>query len=171
VTALRQVRSERRSAVPVVEFIDVSDIGEALGLHGRMLLVPELAERVDVTAVLKQLRTVLVTTMRDHAFSLMRAVVLSDERPFASMPRLQDLLVFRDRTRAGVGGIDESGRMLAFAVPGSPIAEMVVFTLWHTPARYTDTPPSMLITPADFVLGDPEGEWELRPYGLMAVRP
>ena len=180
-TALRHVRAQHRDtqpriaqrsgAVPVVELTDVSDIAMSLGLLCRLMVVPELAARIDVTATLKQLRRVLVATTRDHAFSLLRATVLCGERPFASWPKLDDLLRFRDRTLAGIGGIDESGRLLAFVTAAQSELEMVVFTLWHTPARYVDVPPSVLLTPADFMLGDPDREWDLRPSGIMAVMP
>jgi hypothetical protein len=170
-TAWRHVRGERRTGVPVLELIDISDIGDALGLRCRLLVAPTLTERVDVAAVVKQLRTVLLTTANDHAFSLMHAAVLCGKRPYASWPTLQEGLRFRDRIRAGIGGIDESGRMLAFAVAGRPMPEMVVFLLWFNAAPYLTVPPSLLITPADFELGDRDGDWDLRPFGFEGMSP
>jgi hypothetical protein len=172
-TALRHVRGERSAGVPVLELIDVSDIGDSLGLRCRLLVAPRLAERVDVAALVRQLRTVLLRTANDHAFSLMRATVLCGQRPYASWPTLQEGLRFRDRIRAGIGGIDDSGRMLAFAVAGRPAPEMAVFLLWFNSAPYSTVRPSLLITPSDFELGDGDGdgEWDLRPFGFAGMTP
>jgi hypothetical protein len=161
--ALRHVRGPRGTSVPVVEFVEVTDIGAAIGLKCRVLVLPELAERVDVTAVLQQLRAVLIATAHDHAFSLMRSVVLCGERPFASQTTVEEGQRFRDRTRAGIGGICDSGRMLSFAVAGRRAAELVVFLLWLIPVRHIDAAPSLLVTPVGFSLGDPEGGWDLLP--------
>src|SRR5215468_10944795 len=82
VTALRHVRGVQGECVPVVELVDVSEVGAALGIKIRVLVLPALAESIDVTATLQQLRTVLLSTTRDPALDLMRAVVLCGERPF-----------------------------------------------------------------------------------------
>src|SRR6185503_17963392 len=146
VTALLHVRGERRSRVPVVEMVDLSEVADALGFKCRAMIVPDLAERIDVAAALMQLRTVLLTTTRDPSFDLMRAVVLCGERPFSASPTMVEALQFLERTRAGIGGACPSGRTMAFAVSSRTGTEMVVFLLWLTPIRFIDVPPALIIT-------------------------
>ncbi len=117
-TALRHVRGQRAGAVPVVELLDISDIGAVLGIKCRTLVLPALAERVDVGAMLRQLHAALLATTRDPASQLMRAVVLYGERPFASPSGIDEGSQFLRRVRAGVGGFSETGRALSFAVAG-----------------------------------------------------
>ncbi len=170
--ALRRVRGQRPNGIPVIELVDVTDVGAALGVKCRVMVLPELAERVDVTEMLLQLRTVLLTTTRDHAFSLMRSVVLCGERPFASMPTLQDVLRFSDRTRVGMGGICDSGRMLAFPVAGRGAGELAVFVLWLTPVTYIDIKPALIVTTAVNLSVDlPEYGVELMPFGYPLGAP
>lgn len=126
-TALRHVRGQRPSSVPVIELVDASDIGAALGIKCGVMMMPALARRVEVTAMLRQLCRVLLASTRDRAFSLMRSVVLCGERPFAPLGTFEEGLRFHRRTSAGIGGISESGRMLSFAIPGRRAAELAVF--------------------------------------------
>src|SRR6185295_9281271 len=119
VTALRHVRMPRRETVPVVELVDVTAIGEPLGMQCRVMVQPELAERIDVAAALRQLRSVLLTTTPDPDFDLMRAAVLRGETPYTAPPPLGEGLRFLVRLRAGVGGVCPSGRIVAFSVAGS----------------------------------------------------
>src|SRR6185503_15925854 len=110
VTALRHVRGDRGTPVPVVEMIDLTEVASALGFKCRTLVLPDLAKQIDVAAALRQLRTVLLTTTRDHAFDLMRAVVLCGEQPYSSPPTINDGMQFLARVRAGIGGACPSGR-------------------------------------------------------------
>ena len=164
IAALRHVGSPRTGAVKVIEFVDISDMGAALGFKCRTLVSPKLAERVDTTTMLVRLRDVLLATTRDQAFALMRSTVLYGEHPFASQASLEQVMRFRARVRAGIGGICDSGRMLSFSIAGRTAPELVLFALWLTPVRYIDIPPRLIITSAEFSLGEPELGWEvLRP--------
>lgn len=103
VTALRHVRGPRPGTIPVSEYIDITEVGELLGMECRVMLLPDLAERIDVATTLRQLRTVLLTTTPDPAFDLMRAVVLRGAHPRRVLPQLNEGLQFLVRLRAGIG--------------------------------------------------------------------
>jgi hypothetical protein len=167
VTALRHVRGERGSPVPVVEMVDLTDVVHLLGFKCRAMVVPDLAERIDVVAAFTQLRTVLLTTTRDPAFDLMRGVALCGERPFSAPPTIAEGLRFMARARAGIGGVCRSGRTVAFAVSSRTGTEMVVFLLWLTPVRFANIPPKLMLTTVDHALGDPLLAWDVLPIGYF----
>jgi hypothetical protein len=158
--ALRHVRGQRAGAVPVVELVDVSDIGGLLGIKCRVMLQPALAERVEVATMLRQLHATLVAATREPASWLMRSVVLHGERPFTSPASFGDGVRFLRRLRAGIGGFSDAGSMLSLLVGGRHAAELVMFLLWMTPVRYLDIPPSLIITSPDALLGD---GWDVLP--------
>jgi hypothetical protein len=64
VVALRHVLSQRESRVPVVELIDLTDIGARLGIKCRTVMAPAMVGRVDPTAMLTQLRSALLPPPR-----------------------------------------------------------------------------------------------------------
>lgn len=167
VTALRHVRGEPGSPVPVVEMVDLSEVANPLGFKCRVRVIPELGARIDVAAALTQLRSVLLTTTRDGAFDLMRAVALCGERPFSTPPTVVQGLQFLARTRAGIGGVCPSGRIVSFAVSGRAGTEMVVFMLWLTPVRIIDIPPALILTSLNYSLRDPDHGWEVLPFGYF----
>jgi hypothetical protein len=173
VTALRHVRGEpaeaagappspdvaaaapSAGAIPVVELVDLSDVAASLGLTCRVMGMPLLIERVDATAMLVQLRGVLRTTAGDPAFAVLRSAVLLGERPSVARdtmratlpsPVAHDALRFAARVRAGIGGISNNGRALAFSVAGRDGPELVVFSLWLVPPRFDRRPPTLVIT-------------------------
>jgi hypothetical protein len=134
-------------------------------------VAPELAERVDVGAALRQLRSVLLTTTPDPTFDLMRAIVLRGENAYSAPPPLEEGLRFLVRLRAGIGGVCPSGRVVAFTVAGTDGPEQVVFLLWLTPARYLNIPPKLVVTSTDFSLGDEEGRWQILPFSYFTGLP
>jgi hypothetical protein len=171
-TALRHVRGDRVQVVPVVEMVDVSEIGAALGIKCRTLMVPGLAEQLDVSALLSQLRAALVATTRDAASELMRGIVLYGERPFAPNTfRFDETLKFQRRVRAGIGGFSESGRSLSLAAAGRRGVELVIFSVWTTPVRYVAAPPSLIITSVNEPLGLLDRGLDLLPFGLVLRAP
>jgi len=170
VTALRHVRGPQGNPVPVVEMVDVTELADPLGFKCKVRVIPDLAARIDVAAALTQLRSVLLTTTRDPAFDLMRAVVLCGERPFSTPPTVVEGLQFLARTRAGIGGVCASGRILSFAVSGRAGQEMVVFMVW-LPIRYIDAPPALILTSVNYSLGDPDHGWEVLPLGYFRMEP
>ena len=171
VTALRHVRVPRTEAVPVVELVDASAIGEPLGTQCRVLVQPELAERIDIAAALRQLRSVLLTTTPDPDFDLMRAVVLRGERPYSAPPTIADGLRFLVRLRAGIGGVCPSGRIVAFSVAGASGVEQVVFLLWIMPVRYLQLRPTLVVTSTDFSLGEDDDEFSILPFSYLVGVP
>lgn len=145
-TALRHVRDQRpQPKILVEEMVDLSEAAAAIGLTCRVVIQQGLAERVDTSAVLRQLHRTLRETRRDPAFDLMRAVVLFGEAapPIAYAPSDR---AFVDRVRAGIGGVNENGRLVAFTVAGRDQPEMVMFYLWALPVAHLLRPATLIIT-------------------------
>jgi hypothetical protein len=155
-TALRHVLDQRPSVVPVVEMIELSEVGAAMGIQCRVRMAPVLADRIDVVGALRRLRDALIATERDPAFDLMRRVVIHGECPV--MNKLIDIGTgrrFLARVRAGIGGISEHGRLLALVVDGRRGPEMIVFMLWLAPASYGHYRPSLVLASADGTVDGP----------------
>jgi hypothetical protein len=162
-TALRHVLSQRpqSNAVPVLEMVDISEIGAPLGMKCAIKMVPALAGQVDLAAMLIQLRDALISTANDAQLWLMRAVVLAGEHPRLPLEPT-DPRPFLTRVRAGIGGVSETGRMLALPINGRSGAVMVIFWLWLMPVTFTyiNRPPYLIVTTIDQlggVLGGRDG--------------
>ena len=140
-TALQEVQSRRgvgpssREPMSVIELLDFSEQAARLGLKCEVSIFPDLAERVDGAAALERLRDVLIATADDPATEPLRAVMLRGEWPALLVQSVFDLTSdgrrFMSRARAGIGGVSESGRMLAISIAGRQGPEMVVCLLWH----------------------------------------
>jgi hypothetical protein len=156
-TALRQVLDQRPSVVPVVEMIELSEVGAAMGIQCRVRMAPALAGRIDAVGALRRLREALIATERDRAFDLMRRVVMHGEAPVAGPIRIDFDRRFLARVRAGIGGISEHGRLLALMVDGRLGPEMIVFMLWLAPVFYVPYRPSLVLISADGTLDGPGG--------------
>ena len=156
-TALRQVLDQRPSVVPVVEMIDLSEVGAALGIQCRVRMAPVLAGRIDAVGALRRLREALIATERDPAFDLMRRVVMHGEASVLRPNGLDAGRRFLARVRAGIGGISEHGRLLALVVDGRHSPEMIVFMLWLAPVHYVRYRPSLVLASADGTLDGPGG--------------
>jgi hypothetical protein len=124
-TALAEVlaeRPERPGQVPVLELIELTAEAAALGLRCRAAMFPDIAARVDGAGVLARLRDALVVTRDDRRMQVIRSVLL-DGAPLAAPARpslevVADVRAFRDRVRAGLAGVSDSGTMLALNVEG-----------------------------------------------------
>ena len=156
-TALRHVLDQRPSVVPVVEMIELSEVGAAMGIQCRVRMAPVLAGRIDAVGALRRLRDALIATERDPAFDLMRRVVMYGEAPAARPIGIDLNRRFLARVHAGIGGISEHGRMLALMVDGRLGPEMIVFMLWLSPVSYTRYRPSLVLACADGTLDSPGG--------------
>jgi len=161
-TALRQVRAQRPRPVPVVELVDLSEVGARFGMKCRIAMLPALAERFDPARLLERLRDALLATEGDPTTALMRAVVFRGEQ--SKIQLTSDLLDesrrFLERARAGIGGVSESGRTLAMSMEGKRGTEIVLCLLWLTPTFvYVSREPSLVITSLDDAAVDPVLEW------------
>jgi hypothetical protein len=157
-TALRHVLDQRPNAVPVIEMIELTEVGEAMGIRCRVRMSPALADRIDAVGALRRLREALLATERDPAFDLMRRVVLYGEAPVLRLTGSMDIgRRFIARVRAGIGGISEHGRLLALMVDGRHGPEMIVFMLWLSPVGYIPYRPSLILATADGTLDGPGG--------------
>jgi hypothetical protein len=137
-TALQHVTADRPGGgdrVPVVELVDLSAQAAEAGLTGRIVMFPELAERIDPAAGLRRLHDVLVGTRADPAMEAFRAILLEGRDP-KSVPRptgglgLQGIKRFLDRARAGIGGVSDGALILALPVQGREKLETVLCLLW-----------------------------------------
>lgn len=156
-TALRHVLDQRPSVVPVVELIELSEVGAAMGIQCRVRMAPVLADRIDAVGALRRLREALIATERDPAFDLMRRVVMHGESPVLRPAGIDAGLRFLARVHAGIGGISEHGRMLALMVDGRRGPEMIVFMLWLSPIFYVPYRPSLVLASVDGTLDGPGG--------------
>jgi len=134
-TALRHVQAQKPPAFPVVELVDLTEVGAALGFKCRIVMAPGLTGQIDTASVLVRLRDVLLTRDRDGALETFRAVVLRGERRQFRLTQstFDDARELILRARAGLGGVSEGGRLLAMHVDGKSGAIMVLFTLWIVP--------------------------------------
>jgi len=155
-TALRQVRSQsvRATGNPILveELDDLTEAAEALGLTCRVLIQRVLADRVEPRGVLLQLREILRATAQDHAFDILRSAALYGEQPQFQLPSYPTERPFWVRVRAGIGGVSNNGRLLAFTVAGHDGPEMIMFQLWSMPLALGARPVRLIITTPDGLL-------------------
>jgi hypothetical protein len=166
VTARRHVTANApptpESVVPVVELVDLSSQAAAAGLRCRVHMFPALAARVDPIAAITRLRDVLTATDGDPATDLFRAVVLRGEPAQvhltgrAAVAALEEGRRFLARALAGLGGVSERGRMMAFEVGG----QMMVCLLWITLA-VAAREPAVILTTAESPISDTQ-PWRWR---------
>lgn len=164
-TALRQVQmqAQRSPAIPVVEFVDLTEIATPLGFKCRIVMSPALADQIDAARALVRLRDVLIATDRDGALELLRTVTLRGEprRCHLTSSTFDEARQFLARARAGLGGVSDGGRLLALQVDGKQGATMVVFFLWLTPdflPVYRE--PSLILTSLDGRFAHPLLNWK-----------
>jgi hypothetical protein len=131
-TALEHVLDDR-PAISVVELVDLTEEGKAVGLRGRIGIFSDLAERVDGRAALERLRAILDATADDPSMGQLRSVLLAGQPPAPPLHGVHQMLEegrrFLARARAGLAGVSDSGKMIAFTVE----AETVVGLLWGPP--------------------------------------
>lgn len=112
----------KTSAFPVVELIDATDIAANLGLKCDVLVSPALAQQITPLRVLEKLRDALLATERDPEMELLRGLVFRGVRPLRDRTRLpgwwDDVRRFLARAEAGIGGLTQTGDMLAFSAEG-----------------------------------------------------
>ena len=157
-TALRQVQAQRPPTFPVVELVDLTEIGRPLGFKCRVAMFPGLADRVDAATALAKFRDVLLMTDRDQSLELFRAVTLRGEpRRFRiTQDALDEGRQFVVRARAGLNGVSDGGRMLALHIDGKQGATMVIFLLWLVPDFvHVLREPSLILTSLDAIAVDP----------------
>src|SRR4051794_7779864 len=130
-TAREHVLAERPGAVPVVDLVDLSPEAARVGLKCRVVAFPDLADRLAPEPTVRRIRDVLAATADDPGMRLFRAVALDGERlspPGTSggSSLLADGERFVTRALAGLGGVSESGVLLAVPVVGRQGLETVV---------------------------------------------
>jgi hypothetical protein len=173
-TAARRhiVGKPSQGAVPFIELRDLSEDAARIGLLCPVHIFPELAQRIDCAAALERIRDALRATDGDPKTELLRSVALRGEQPEAHYdlasdplrdPRIALMLphrgvppvvadAFMTRVRAGIGGVSDSGRMLALAVAGRRGMEMVVCSLVLSPWLQRPSPAALLLLGQDDLL-------------------
>lgn len=175
-TALHHVLAQRPSsipsAIPTVEFVDVTAVAAALGLKCRIAISPALAHAIDVEKTLWRFRETLTASWWDPALRVMRTIALQGQHvqvPLTTVPAFQEVhkaLQFVERVlETGLGSVSENGHMLAVravpraaataappasepaqpAVPDEPIA---LFAPWLVPLVLASARPPLLIVNA-----------------------
>lgn len=173
VTALRQIRAQRVEAEPdgaidVIEVVHVTEVGEPLGYKCRIWCTPTLVPRIDMAATLTRFRDLLIATGRDRTLDLMRDVVLRGEKPPAApaRPLILDLDDFLARVRAGLGGVSDSGRIVAMHVEGKAGGHMVMFVLmlgWAVPGVRRQREPALGLAEVPEANDSPY-DWRVLPW-------
>jgi hypothetical protein len=112
-----------RSAVPVVELIDVSAEARRANILCRVAMFPALAARLEPAVVLARLHALLVATAEDPQLLVFSQVALTGRGPQSPPqggwpPNFDALKRFLRRARAGLGGVSGDGNTLAFHVAG-----------------------------------------------------
>jgi hypothetical protein len=155
-TALRRVKAKRPGSVSVVELVDLTELAAARGMKCRIMMFPELADRVVPERMLDRLRDVLQASEGDDATAQFRAVAFRGEGPDVPERRslFPDQPAFLARAKAGIGGISASGFFLALAIEGKRGLEMLLFHLVVTPTLATSParPPFIVVTAPDLML-------------------
>jgi hypothetical protein len=127
--------------IPVVELVDLTAEAARLGLRCAVRAFPEVLARVDGVAALTRLRDALLATEADPATRLFRRVVLRGEQPDAPPRPMQEMLAdgrrFVARVRAGIGGANDGGDLLALHVHDPRCPEPIVCLLWPLPPMPT----------------------------------
>jgi hypothetical protein len=113
-TALHHVLAQRPgsipSAIPTVEFVDVTEVAAALGLKCRIAVSPTLVHAIEVEQTLGRFRDLLIAAGRDPALLLMQSIALHGEHvyfpltPAASFQEFQQAVQFVERVLVGLGG-------------------------------------------------------------------
>jgi hypothetical protein len=112
-SALHHVLAQRPgsipSAIPTVEFVEVTEVAAALGLKCRISVSPTLVHAIEVEQTLERFRDTLVAAGRDPALLLMQSVALYGEHVYFPVPapafhEVQDVVRFVERVLAGLGG-------------------------------------------------------------------
>ena len=158
------------TGVPVVELQDLTADGARIGFRCTISIFPELAKRVDPTAVLERIRAALLATEGDPSLEPLRAAMLEGEPPETPPGRrvyelLEEAQRFIRRAMAGIGGVSASGRMLALQVAGPRGPEMVLCMAWVSPI------PGLARRTASVILSTPDNHMLALPLEIPRGRP
>jgi hypothetical protein len=136
--------------IEVLDFEQATEVAGKLGLNCTVAIARPLLAEIGARALLERLRDVLKTTGEDPAFELFRAVALRGEHATGareSRELHESITAFAARVRAGVGGISDTGTMLALSVASPRGATTVVYQLGFGLLRPAN--PAITITSAD----------------------
>ena len=145
----------REPAIPVVEMISVTDEAARLGLKCRAVITSTLASQVNPTAVLQRVRDALRATTDDPGTRILRAAAFDGQPPQIGTRRFPDWIDeirrFLARARAGIGGVSNTGNMLAMPIEaGDGSLLMVIAHIGFRPAWRPEPPePRLVLTSID----------------------
>jgi len=156
-TARHHVLAQQsKSAVPVLELLDLSRDAARLGFRCGVSMFPGLAERIDSVAVLERIRDVLLTTVGDRGAQRLLSVVLLGERftsPRWPLDLVEEGRRLVARAQAGIGGVSAGGSLIALNVEGRRGLETVIGFLWQMPIGFLvpREPILVLTSPEDLI--------------------
>lgn len=104
--------------IDVVEFDDYTDAGAALGFRCTIAIARALVAIAEPQVLLARLRDLLVSIESDVALDAFRSLALHGVRVQPTIPTdwRKSMSAFAARCRAGLGGVSESGTILAVPV-------------------------------------------------------
>lgn len=129
---------EPTAVIPVIEMLSFTSEAKQLGFACRVVMASSLASRVDPIAVLERVRDALRATADDPGMRTLRNAVLrgelaAPEQPRALVATLDEVRPFIARARAGIGGVSDSGSMMALPVDAAGGAVMVIAHVGYRP--------------------------------------
>lgn len=151
--------------IPVVEMISLTSEASRLGFKCRVVMASTLASRVDPAAALERVRDALQATADDPGTAILRAAVLRGETISTGLraveAALRETRRFVARALAGIGGVNESGSMMALPVDGPDGAVMVVAHVGlrpvaRPPTGGDDKVPRLVLTTVDQLTSGPD---------------
>ena len=171
-TALRHVLAQRTgglpSAIPTVEFVEVSAAAATAGLKCRLTMSPALVHEIDVAATVRRFRDLLLGAPRDRSIDILRGMALMGKHPevhrihvvervdngFQENRFRGEIVAVAAVHRAATGTTGPAGP----ADPADPDERVVVFSPWPVPVLSgTTRPPLIIVSPLEDMFPDPDG--------------
>jgi hypothetical protein len=122
-------RTEADGPIIVVEMEDFTELATALGFRCSIAITTHLSKLVDPRVVLERFREVVLGTSADPAMESICGVALLGLDPVQHVYQpdwFQKMQRFVARVKVGVGGVSESGTMLAMTIQGKEGPVMMV---------------------------------------------
>jgi hypothetical protein len=127
--------------IPVVEPIDATEAAAQLGLRCRVLIFPKLVARFEIRALLGRVRDAILVCDSD----LLRDLAIHGQSKPMPLRWLADRVAtrrYRERVRAGIGGVGHGGYSLALHADGVA----VMCSAWHF---HITRPAALVLTMVD----------------------
>jgi hypothetical protein len=156
------------SAIPTIEFVEVSAAAARLGLKCRMTVSPTLFHEIDVDATVRRFRDILLGEPRDPSLDMLRGMALMGkhaqvhaihvvERVGDGFQENRDnvrMLAVVAVRRGATGKTEPAGP----ADPADTDERVAAFSPWPAPALPSAArPPLIIVSPLEDVVPGPAG--------------